>query len=254
MLSSSHINIISKILTSYFYITQQDSRHVEVWAPQTVSVMSRSYLIVARGGGWCWLVLAGAAPRYHRNCQILIDQYPCGAAMSSHTTLVRTNIRITPPITQIFSHSLKYFLHFDTETFSLPDVWSAGWALLLGAPPAAASTENTKCNNAIQIQCIFRKFVIWYFWPKLLMLEWRDNKGDNKCEKPWKTIKDIFASNYFPRMIQMNVDVFTDWGLMDVILTQSPWVGGMGCGERGSDITITIEPPITGCIAVILVW
>ena len=86
------------------------------------------------------------------------------------------------------------------------------------------------------------------------MLEWRDNKGDNKCEKPWKTIKDIFASNYFPRMIQMNVDVFTDWGLMDVILTQSPWVGGMGCGERGSDITITIEPPITGCIAVILVW
>ena len=32
----------------------------------------------------------------------------------------------------------------------------------------------------------------------------------NKCEKPWKTIKDIFASNYFPRMIQMNVDVFTD--------------------------------------------
>ena len=57
-------------------------------------------------------------------------------------------------------------------------------------------------------------------------------------------------------MIQMNVDVFTDWGLMDVILTQSPWVGGMGCGdgERGSDITITIEPPITGCIAVILVW
>ena len=25
-------------------------------------------------------------------------------------------------------------------------------------------------------------------------------------------------------------------------------------GERGSDITITIEPPITGCIAVILVW
>ena len=171
MLSSPHIDMISKILKKklillHYLAGQSPCKSVS----SADSVMSRSYLIVARGGGW--LVRAGAAPRYHRNCQILIDQYPCGAATSSHTTLVRTNIRITPPITQIFSHSLKYFLHFDTETFSLKDVWSSGWALLLGAPPAAASTENTKCNNAIQIQCIFRKFVIWYFWPKQLMLEW----------------------------------------------------------------------------------
>ena len=37
----------------------------------------------------------------------------------------------------------------------------------------------------------------------------KEIKSAKKLGKPLK-IKDIFASNYFPRMIQMNVDVFTD--------------------------------------------
>ena len=109
MLSSSHIDIISKILmkTSYFYITQQDS-HVKVWAPQTVSVMSRSYLIVARGGawagaGWCGPALSSELSNFNRSVSLwrgdvlthdtCPHQYPHHAADNSNIF----------PLTQIFS-------------------------------------------------------------------------------------------------------------------------------------------------------